>query len=312
MLTFFTTGKPFRGHDGIIQRNALKSWKLLHPDIEVILFGGEEGAAEVCKELGLIHEPNIERHECRKPRLDSMFARAQAIAKHEYLCYSNCDILLTEDFREGFERAIAWRERFLMVSRRWDMEVTQLIDFRQPDWGLTLRQLALTQGCQQDENWIDFFVFRKGMYAEMPPLIVGHCYWDHWMIWKALSDRVAVLDGSPFLTPVHQNHGYDQKFGRSKGSPSDALSLVNLAAIGGEKHLRKMDAATHRITQSGRIRRILLRYRFTLRQRWAYLMEILTYRVRLPVWHALLGVTRPLRRILGLRTENLRRLREKL
>ena len=47
MLTFFTTAKPFKGHSAIIQRNALKSWTLLDPDIEVILFGDEEGAAEV-------------------------------------------------------------------------------------------------------------------------------------------------------------------------------------------------------------------------------------------------------------------------
>jgi hypothetical protein len=32
MLTlFFTTAKPFVGHSGVIQRNALKSWKLWHP-----------------------------------------------------------------------------------------------------------------------------------------------------------------------------------------------------------------------------------------------------------------------------------------
>jgi hypothetical protein len=28
MITFFTTAKPFRGHEAIIQRNALQSWKL--------------------------------------------------------------------------------------------------------------------------------------------------------------------------------------------------------------------------------------------------------------------------------------------
>ena len=28
MLTIFTTPKPFRGHIGIIQRNALKSWTI--------------------------------------------------------------------------------------------------------------------------------------------------------------------------------------------------------------------------------------------------------------------------------------------
>lgn len=33
MITLFTTAKPFRGHDGIIQRNALRSWTLLRPDI---------------------------------------------------------------------------------------------------------------------------------------------------------------------------------------------------------------------------------------------------------------------------------------
>ena len=49
MFTFFTTAKPFRGHNGIIQRNALKSWMLLHPDAEVILFGDEEGVAGTAK-----------------------------------------------------------------------------------------------------------------------------------------------------------------------------------------------------------------------------------------------------------------------
>ena len=41
MITIFSTPKPFRGHIGVIQRNALKSWTLLHPDVEMILFGDE-------------------------------------------------------------------------------------------------------------------------------------------------------------------------------------------------------------------------------------------------------------------------------
>ena len=51
MLMFFTTAKPFHGHDGIIQRNALRSWTLLHPEVEVNLFGSEEGAAQTAKQL---------------------------------------------------------------------------------------------------------------------------------------------------------------------------------------------------------------------------------------------------------------------
>jgi len=43
MLTLFTTAKTFEGHSGVIQHNPLKSWKLLHPDIEIILFGDDAG-----------------------------------------------------------------------------------------------------------------------------------------------------------------------------------------------------------------------------------------------------------------------------
>ena len=97
MLTIFTTAKPFRGHIGIIQRNALQSWKALHPAVEIILFGADEGAADVAQELGLHHEPHVERNEHGIKRLDYLFARAQLIAKHDVLCYVNCDIILMQD-----------------------------------------------------------------------------------------------------------------------------------------------------------------------------------------------------------------------
>src|SRR5258708_33627463 len=61
MITIFTTAKPFTGHSGVIQRNALKSWKELHADAEVILFGDEEGAAEAAREAGARHVGKVER-----------------------------------------------------------------------------------------------------------------------------------------------------------------------------------------------------------------------------------------------------------
>jgi hypothetical protein len=69
MLTLFTTAKPFEGHSGVIQRNALKSWKLLHPDIEIILFGDDADGAEIANELGSRHEPFVERNEFGTKRL---------------------------------------------------------------------------------------------------------------------------------------------------------------------------------------------------------------------------------------------------
>ena len=98
MLTFFATAKPFRNQSALLQRNALQSWKSLRADVEIILFGEDEGARETCHEFGLRHEPCVELNEFGSKRLDFMFARAQQVARHDLLCYINCDILLLPDF----------------------------------------------------------------------------------------------------------------------------------------------------------------------------------------------------------------------
>ena len=299
MITFFTTGKPFLGHDGIIQRNALQSWKLLHPDIEVILFGDDEGAAQVCAELNLIHEPQVKRHESGAKYLNYMFARAQEIARNKYVCFSNCDTVLFQDFLKAFEIARSWRKSFLIVGRRWDTDVTAPIDFQQGVWDRDLRRLAASKGKQQDDRWIDFFLFNRGLYDSMPALIVGHCYWDNWMVWMALSGSgVPVIDVSQFVTAVHQNHGYNAKFGRTKGGRTDPLSVWNLEAIGGASHTRTMLSATHRISSDGRIERNFWHY---VPIRWMRKIgHPLLYDVWLPAWHFALNITRPVRLALGL------------
>ena len=61
-----------------------------------------------------------------------MFARAQAIARHDVLCYSNCDIIFMDDFRAALERVMESHKEFLMVGRRWDTEITMPCDFKNP------------------------------------------------------------------------------------------------------------------------------------------------------------------------------------
>src|SRR5260370_8579096 len=94
MLTFFTTAKPFRDHVGVIQRNALNSWKRLHPDVEVILFGDEEGVAAAARTFGIRHEPRVDRNEYGTKRLDFMFLKAQGLARHALLSSINCPLML--------------------------------------------------------------------------------------------------------------------------------------------------------------------------------------------------------------------------
>ena len=180
MLTFFTTAKPFRGHDGISQRDALKSWTVLHPDVEIILFGDDEGAAKTARELRIRHEPHVERSSGGLNRLDYMLAKAEATARYDILCYINCDILLMEDFCRALERVKAAHSQFLMVGRRWDTEISELVDFARPDWQAQVRGTVGQRGRQRTPEWIDYFAFTRGLYdSSMLPLVVGRAHFDH-------------------------------------------------------------------------------------------------------------------------------------
>ena len=80
MLTIFTIPKSFQDNINVIQRNAIKSWLKLYPKCEVILFGDDEGVAEVAREFNVLHIPEIEKTEKGTPLLSSAIDSAQNIA----------------------------------------------------------------------------------------------------------------------------------------------------------------------------------------------------------------------------------------
>ena len=75
-LALFSTPKNFRGHFATIQRNAITSWTHLDPRPEILLFGNEEGTAEIAAGLGIRHFPNVARNEFGTPLLNDLFGQA--------------------------------------------------------------------------------------------------------------------------------------------------------------------------------------------------------------------------------------------
>src|SRR5260370_2468995 len=132
MITFFTMRKQFRGHIGVIQRNAIESWKRIHPSAEVILFGDEEGAAEAARDLRIRHIPSVKRNEHGTKYLSPIFDGAQDLAHHNFLCYINCDIILLSYFRIAPARATALGPRFLIAAPRSYNYITTSYDFPAP------------------------------------------------------------------------------------------------------------------------------------------------------------------------------------
>lgn len=295
MLTIFTTPKPFEGHSAIIQRNALKSWTLLHPDVEVILFGDENGAAEVAQELKIRHEAQVERSLSGAKFLDYLFRRAQEIASHNILCYVNCDIILLADYWSALQRVAFLHAQFLMVGRRWDTDITKPLDFSLPHWEESVRNFAREKGVEQPPVSVDYFAFRRGLYPEVPRLVVGRIWWDHWLVWKARQNGADIVDVSKAVTAIHQNHDYGYHPAGYHGVTKDAESNHNWDLAGGLWHLYTIDDATHILSANGE------------RQNWKRLWAPYR-RYFMPAWFTFLDWTRPVRKVLGLRQRNLRAL----
>ena len=138
LITLFSAPKPFTDpHIATIQRNAGRSWTLL-PDVDVILLGEETGLAEAARELGVRHIPHVERNANGTPLISSMIELARENSSSDLLCIINADMILMSDFLEAANRTKMLRERFVLLSQRWDLDMTMPIDFSS-EWANGLR-----------------------------------------------------------------------------------------------------------------------------------------------------------------------------
>lgn len=207
MLTIFSCPKPFRGHIGTIQRNAIQSWTLLRPRPEVILIGDDEGTAEVCKEFGIRHIPDVEQSEYGTPLVSSIFQKAQEAASHDVMCYVNADIILMSDFMKAIELVTRQNGSFLLSGRRWDVEINERLSFDK-GWEKDLKDLAKRNGKLHSYGGIDYFVFPKWFFREILPFAIGRFAWDWWLIWYARSRKATVIDSTNQNVIIHQDHTY--------------------------------------------------------------------------------------------------------
>jgi hypothetical protein len=126
----------------------------------------------------------VERNKFGTKRLDYIFRRAQELARHDFVCYCNCDIILLPEFCGALKRVADAHAQFLMVGCRWDTDINEAIDFEVADWARATKALAKEHGDQQPGYSVDYFAFRRGFYASIPPLVIGRIWWDHWLVWK--------------------------------------------------------------------------------------------------------------------------------
>jgi hypothetical protein len=273
MLTLFAIPKHFRGHIATIQRNAITSWTHLTPRPEILLFGDEEGTAEIAAELCVRHIPNVARNEFGTPMLDDLFRLAEKHASTDLLGYVNADIILTDDFCVAAERVYAQFKTFMMVGRRWDLDWEQRLDFSQPDWAQSIRDRALSADVQRPGNYIDYFLYPRGLCGALLPLAIGRFSWDNYLVWRARSRGAELVDVSPAVVAIHQNHDYSHHPLGPNEVPWGPERKRNRDMVGPWWHLYTIEDATQILTADG-FRRSHLHTWLMIKRLWSHPLTI--------------------------------------
>jgi hypothetical protein len=281
-LTLFTIPKAFNDpHVGLIQRNALASWRQLAPAVEVLVMGDDPGAADAAREYGATHVPDLPTNEFGTPLLDAAFREAAARGSGEVLCYVNADIVLLEDFLAAMRRLP--RDPYLAIGRRWDSDISAPVDLS--DGGASLRTWARQNGTLDQGRGSDYFAFRSGTDFGLPAFAVGRPGWDNWMIGRALELGLPLIDVTASVTAIHQNHGYGH-VASAPGSDWEGpeADRNRQLATGIDLYIHSPYNATHMLAPDGLRRARSLRH----------------LRAKAEAFLALRPVARPLRRLIRL------------
>ena len=250
-LTIFTAPKPFTNpHINIIQRNAIQAWRHL-ADADVILIGDEAGIPEIAKEFGVKNVPQVKRDGEGVPLVSSVMEIGHSYSDSPMLCYANADMILMSDLADAARKVARLKKDFLLIGQRWTLDLSEPFDFN-GDWELRLRDEVSRRGVLFSPWGIDYFVFPRHLYTEVPDFTIGRVAWDNWMVYHARSTFGMAIDASQDVLAVHQNHDYSHLPGQKLYGTE--IARANLVKAGGRKCIyNTLD--TNRELVQGRLRR---------------------------------------------------------
>ena len=237
MLTILSTPKPFEGHIGLIQRNAIGSWVRLSPRPQIILFGrlAPEPVKWPLSSASSTSPRSRRTNSALLICVDSSRAGETAGAPQSPLLRQRRH---HPDRGARARRAVRTRATaaFLMVSARINLDLDVPILF-ETDWRRLAERAAARRAAARATTRASISSSSPRVSIQnIPPLAIGRAWFDQWMI-KAAAQRG--LDRRR-----HRRSGRSStRTTVTRTSPADASTVYqgveaerNLAIYGGEAH----------------------------------------------------------------------------
>ena len=252
LITIFITPKGFdRDHIAMIQRNAIRSWKALGDDVDILLIGDDPGVEENAKALGVRYIKDVKRNSSGTPMLDDIFRIAREESDSPLLAYVNADIILKPDFVEISRKIMEQEKEFLLVGQRWDLDVRKDLYFER-DWEKDFDADLAARGRRHPAGGSDYFVYPRDVFTSIPAFAIGRSGWDNWMFYEARVKGWKLINCSKAINIIHQDHDYAHL---PNGLPHyrQPESAENVKAAGGKRTIFTLLDCNYELDAAGNI-----------------------------------------------------------
>jgi hypothetical protein len=231
MITFLASPKPFKGIVKEHQYRAIRTWLESSENVEVILYGDSAGIDEAGRDLGVQVVKQIDCAPSGLPYFSAIVAHAADHGKFELQVYLNCDILLSGIMqvmsRIGFQQ-------FLLIGQRIDLGKEHFIDFSEANWTCKLIKWESEGNAKlHSPSGIDYFGFRRGMWMNLPKIIIGRGGYDNALLAYCMRNRIPIVDGTFAVSALHQFHDYNHVPGGMSVVMRGSEAMQNLDKAGG-------------------------------------------------------------------------------
>jgi hypothetical protein len=183
------------------------------------------------------------------PLVKSLFTLALDAAT-PFLCYANADIILMDDLLGALTSLASAHPHFLMIGQRHNAHIDEPLRF-EDGWQQRLRTRVVTQGVRLGYG-IDYFVFPRHLLTLVPDgLVVGRAGWDNWPLYEARLRKAWVVDVTPVVMAIHQDHDYSHHPAGRRGVYKGVEAQRNYTLIGGSLNALTVQDATHILDENG-------------------------------------------------------------
>ncbi|MFZ1728666.1 MAG: hypothetical protein WAV84_00940 [Bacteroidota bacterium] len=202
-----------KGDDAIRQLLALNSWRAAFTNAKIVIFVDSVFDIEIVEHVG-VHavQHEIRRNERGTPFVSDAILKVESISDTELYCYINGDIVIPKQVNVNL---MLLKKAFLCVGRRIDCDIPlqpkEVVDTVE----IANYCLKLAFGTWRGS---DYFLYKKGSFANIEDLVVGRPGWDNYMIYHAHELRYAVIDATFIVNAIHLNHEYKHVSGSRAGS----------------------------------------------------------------------------------------------